>query len=167
VKTIVLDILAAISVLTLGLLGLGFMGRLNVAVLHASLARSPAAFQVLELGVDRGRVVNYWSRASGAAAASPGLLAMPDGFSFFHTVRIWPPRPLDRRRAVWEFDAHFMSGSPGPSTFILACPIWCAMVPFLIAPALWLRRRRRRRREIARGFAVENVTLGVDVVGHR
>lgn len=157
-KAILFDIFAAASVLMVGLLAAGFMGRLDVSVLHASLARSPAAYRVVQLGVDRGRVVSYWSRASGAAAASPGLLAMPDGFSFFHTIRIWPPRPLDRRRAVWEFDAHFMSGSPGPSTFILACPIWCAMVPFLIAPALWVRRRRRRKREIARGFAVQPVT---------
>jgi hypothetical protein len=166
VKAILLDILATVSVLIVGLLAAGFMGRWDVAVLHASLARSPVAFQVVELGVDRGRVVDYWSRASGAAAVPPRLLAMPDGFSFLHTVRIWPPRPLDRRRAVWEFDAHFMSGGSGPSTFILACPIWCAIVPFLIPPTLWLRKRRRRR-EISRGFAVENVTPSVDVVRRR
>ena len=36
--------------------------------------------------------------------------------------------------------------------YVLACPIWCAMLPWLIARALWLRRRLRKNEPA--GFAV-------------
>jgi len=151
VKEKLLDILAAISILFVGLLALGFFGGLDVLVVHTSFDRVLGANTDRggELGVDRERVVSYWMRLSYPATKN----SPSPGFSFSQLVRLWPPQPPELKRSIWEFDAHFMSGSPGPSTFILACPIWCAMVPFLIAPALWVRKRRKKR-QISRGFAV-------------
>jgi hypothetical protein len=149
VKAILLDILAGLSVAIAGILALGFLGGWRISVLYSSTSAA-GTFQGSEWGVDRGRVVSYW--AAGLGPRPPMFSGY--GLTFRHWIHVLPPRPLDRRRSVWEFDAHFMSRSAGPPTFILACPIWCAMVPFLIAPALWLRKRRRKR-EIPRGFAVE------------
>jgi hypothetical protein len=48
------------------------------------------------------------------------------------------------------------TGTPGPRVYLAACPIWCATIPCLIAPALWLRRRRRRsQRQV--GFPIEAI----------
>ena len=58
----------------------------------------------------------------------------------------WPPHAPQFRRSIWEFDAHSIP-VPAPSRlFLLACPIWCLALPWLIAPTLWLSRRLQSRR---------------------
>ena len=59
----------------------------------------------------------------------------------------WTIKPTlpDFRRCIWEFDAHLL---PPPKTgqwtffFVFGFPIWCALLPCLIAPVLWIRQRR-------------------------
>lgn len=148
VKPILLDILVALSVLMLGLLALGFIGNWRIAVLHSSIA-TPGTWQVEDLMVQRGGVANYYTHGY---YFPPGSAVPQSGFFFQHQIRVWPPRAPELRKSLWEFDAR--RPHSGPMTFIFGCPIWCAMVPFLIAPALWLRKRRRKP-TIARGFAVK------------
>jgi hypothetical protein len=148
VKARLLDILAVVSILIVGLLALGFVGDAQVMVSHGYGLRASAGLQQVELGVDRGRVKSYWT-------SSPNPLA-PSKF-LGGRVQLWPPRAPEVKRSIWEFDAHVLSTNTVWTIFILAFPIWCAMVPFSIAPAFWLRKRRKKR-GISLGFAVEQVT---------
>jgi hypothetical protein len=89
-------------------------------------------------------------RPEGFGPAQPAT-----GFTFAERVRLWPPQAPQIMRSIWEFDAHTLAVTPGSVTWIIACPIWCVMLPFLIAPGVWLRRRLRQKRQTPRGFAVE------------
>jgi len=63
----------------------------------------------------------------------------------------------DIKRSLWEFDNHTVVGSKSMiRAEIVAFPIWCVALPFLIAPAIYFRRRLKRRPEPA-GFAVVGV----------
>jgi hypothetical protein len=63
-------------------------------------------------------------------------------------------------RSIWEFDAHSYSippsaGAPGTyNAFFMACPLWCLILPSLVAPVIWYRRRVQSRRH-PRGFEVQ------------
>jgi len=153
-----LDVLAAVSVLMVGLLGLGFVGEWWVLVTH-SFNYAPSTYRAVQFGVDRGRVTALWSYGS-------HLPPRKNHFSSLHEIRIWPPHAPDRRRSLWEFEARRLYVTAISEVFVLRCPIWCSIVLFLIPPILWVRKRRKKR-GIARGFAVENVMPGVDVVTRR
>jgi hypothetical protein len=64
-------------------------------------------------------------------------------------------------RSLWVFDAHVFQSSRTGLFYLLAFPIWCALVPFLIPPFLWLWARRRRTRD-ERGFPVIANTASAD-----
>jgi hypothetical protein len=53
----------------------------------------------------------------------------------------------DRKRSLWEFDAHPVSfgglRSAPPAAYLIAFPIWCLLLPSLILPILWWRKRKR------------------------
>jgi hypothetical protein len=71
---------------------------------------------------------------------------------FHHGFRLRPP-PW---RLLLDFEAHALpmaSVAPGYSAEIFAFPLWCLILPSLIAPAIWLRTRLKERRQ-ARGFDV-------------
>jgi hypothetical protein len=48
----------------------------------------------------------------------------------------------DIRSSVFEFDEHSTSFGPRRA-YLFAFPIWCVLLPSLIAPLLWWRKRRR------------------------
>jgi hypothetical protein len=153
-----LDILAAISAVTVALLSLGFLGRVELNLVHISLAPPVYAGQQDVLAIEDGRVVSRWASASGLPL-TPGVLGIHAGYHVAPAMDLWPLRAADWPRTIWQFDAHWLAvGGAGPPIFILACPIWCVMVPMLIAPALWIRKRRKRR--VARGFAVRTTGVG-------
>jgi hypothetical protein len=54
------------------------------------------------------------------------------------------------RSCLWEFDAHLQLAGPAGVFDIFAFPIWCVLLPCLIAPLIWLRRLRIK----PQGFAV-------------
>ncbi|HSV16418.1 MAG TPA: hypothetical protein VLI90_19295, partial [Tepidisphaeraceae bacterium] len=65
----------------------------------------------------------------------------------------------DVRRSAWEFDAHALGNAKLGRLYLIAFPIWCALLPCLIAPALWWRDHRRRGRAEQRGFPLDAVAL--------
>ena len=97
-----------------------------------------------------GRLEIFTSHGTGPIPTGTRL-----GWNFFfqHGFSLQPP-PW---QAVSEFEAHALpaaSVAPGFSAEIVAFPLWCLLLPSLIAPAIWLRKRFRERQEI-RGFAIE------------
>src|SRR5581483_11244866 len=71
------------------------------------------------------------------------------------------PRYPDVRRSLWEFDNHRLNsavGTTGGSAYIIPFPIWCALVPFLILPVIWW---RKRPRPSLTGFPIEPANSSV------
>jgi len=152
VKRRLLNIIAVISLLFAAILAAGFTGRVDVIIDCFSSAHPSALYGLLQFGTDRGRVRGYWTQV---APAGSGLTRLPIEFTVRKAVRLWPPQAPEIRRSIWEFDAHRLLVRPGSVTWIIACPIWCVMLPFLIAPGIWLRRKLLQKRQTPRGFAVE------------
>jgi hypothetical protein len=83
---------------------------------------------------------------------------MPSPFHWSASLRL---NALDRRRCLWEFDAHRLMR--GASTFwLFACPIWCLLLPCLVLPVTWL---RKRPRPDSRGFAVVGTRITQKEIG--
>jgi hypothetical protein len=147
-----LNVVAAISLPFASLLVFGFVGHYELSAQHVSTARF-FPLRALTIGVDRGRIRILWTKRTTLALLS---VRPPTGFSFHQYVGVWPLRAPDNKRSVWEFDAHPLVTAVS-YRFIVACPIWCVMVPFLIGPTLWIRRWLRKR-PMPQGFAVERVS---------
>lgn len=146
-----LQAICFVSLVLLGVLGCGYFG--TVALLSVSAARAgvPAQVPVTGFGAENGRVV-FVSEQRPAVPAGPGyLFSLKPGIH--PLIRFRPFRLPDFRRIVGHFECHRIKAYPGSSLLIVGCPIWCAALPFLIAPALWLKRQRKRRVEPA-GFCI-------------
>jgi hypothetical protein len=87
VKPRLLDIIATISLPFLGLLLLGFIGRLDGTVQQVTNGGSAAGYKSLTVGVDRGRVRSYWRSGVLLAPMQPAT-----ELSFREAIRLWPPR---------------------------------------------------------------------------
>jgi hypothetical protein len=160
VKRRLLDITAVISLLFAAILAAGFTGRMDLKIGHLSSAGTLADYRSLQLGIDRGRFRSYWIQE---ALAGPGLTRLRVGFTVRKAIRLWPLQAPELRRTFGEFDAHQLLVTPGSVIWIIACPIWCMMVPFLILPGVWLRRQLRQKRRPLRGFAVEEARINVPI----
>ncbi|HEX4055462.1 MAG TPA: hypothetical protein VHX86_14450 [Tepidisphaeraceae bacterium] len=131
-----LSAFALISLIALGVLALGCFAEFGPAYLHNIVGGPrPHALDV-ELQLQRGRVAIYWETWNNP----PARFFVPTGTHiYWHPVRFRSP---DLRRSFWEFDAHPLIPAKGLWVFLLAFPIWCAAIPCLIAPLMWLRKRR-------------------------
>jgi len=130
---------AVISLLALGALALGSFAEFGPGYFYSDVGGpKPHVFQ-LDLELQRGRVAVYWL-----------VWHSPYPTSRSHTI--WKPLQLrgpDLRRSFWEFDAHSLNIKSGFGVFLLAFPIWCAAIPCLIAPLMWLGKRRTRQQPSA------------------
>jgi hypothetical protein len=153
VKPRVFDVLVIVSLAVLCILLLGYFCSCGPA-LDVTKAGPPLTQKEFQLRLDRGRVCFYYIAfyTSSTATGKP----TPPGTS----VR-WMGTPLphllpDVRRSVWEFDAHWLTAARWKG-YLLAFPIWCAALPFLIAPGTWF--YKRRQRQSARGFPVQSAAV--------
>lgn len=137
------------SLACLAILAGGYFGQVGVTM-RSRVAGAPASAgqTVVLLLAEEGRI-KYWREDR----ASSGIGGSPAGLHVTPVVRLFPFRGPDLRRSVWEFDAHHLNIPGATSALIIACPIWCVALPFMIAPAIWMWRRRKRRR-VVEGFAV-------------
>jgi len=149
-KRHLLNVAAVVSLMVVTLLCVGFAGRIGIITLYnPNGARSCSA---IDLNTDQGRIECY------VETCTPPPKLTPVGLHFTPHARFLPFRAPKPGRALWEFDAHSMPllSAPTLKVFLLACPIWCACVPFLIAPVIcfikW--REDRRKREEVEGFSV-------------
>jgi len=69
-------------------------------------------------------------------------------------------RPLSREpwfsRSLWLFNTHPLEVTERSFMLLLECPLWCLILPSLLAPAISLRKRLRDRRT-TRGFEVQHI----------
>lgn len=128
----------------LGTLTCGYFGAVAVAFFPA-VPGGAAAHLVPATGIETAD-----GRVRFLRQPVPSIMFPNGGIHCF--TRFRPARLPDLRRCLWEFDCHPLNIAGG-GAYIVACPIWCVALPFLIAPALWLRKMRKRRVEPA-GFGV-------------
>jgi hypothetical protein len=134
-----LNVSALVSALILAVQAYGFIGRFGPQFQRTVTGGSKTDYQELSITLEEGRAkawLQVWSPAPKGTA----------GRRIKWLGGIWPPRAPDVRRAIWEFDAHPLAVTAGSRAFIVACPIWCLAVPFLIAPSIWIRNRRRKQK---------------------
>ena len=115
----------------------GFFGIFGVGIDYTSTAR----LRIRSFALDRGRI----RFRHDDAVNSHGLEPAHELFWMFR------PEVPELRYSFWEFDARPDSNGPFGIFYIVAFPIWCVLLPCLIAPLIWLRRVRRTE---PRGFAV-------------
>jgi hypothetical protein len=140
------------SLLALLVLAFGYTTRFGPKLIRQTSAGAPV--QVTELCLDRG-----WVRLL-VASLTPLSIATASPTEFAWDGPSWQGPP-HIRRSIWEFDAHRIP-DPSASIFILAFPIWCLALPFVIAPALWLHRRHRAR-STPKGFDLSPVASAVEL----
>jgi hypothetical protein len=141
---ILLSLAAAISLLMAGILFCGYLGYFGPTIAFPRQAGATMQ-RSLSLELERGRIA-FWLDQTHLPTSGPARFTQP-GVQVMWQARLDRP---DWKRCFWEFDAHRFSTARG-TFFLFAFPIWCALVPCLIAPLMWLRRRRPRTQV---GFAV-------------
>lgn len=140
-----LSILAALSLLPAAVLLSGYFlvaGPTFTAVSGAPVAHSRA----VDVHMDQGRI-RIW-----ISTVTPPPTGVPKGTSVSWRLR---PSVPDVRRSLWEFDNHSLNSvlnMKGATAYIVAFPIWCALLPFLILPLIWW---RKRPRPTLAGFPIE------------
>jgi hypothetical protein len=96
------------------------------------IVRSPVTrMQFVEARLYRGGFGCYFGDAT---PVTPGqVTGLQWHFRFAHP---------NTKRSLWQFEYYWLYG-PGVRQGNLMFPIWCVLLPCLIAPIIWLRKRRR------------------------
>jgi len=139
-----LSFIAAVSLLPATILLSGYFTLAGPTLTNVQIAPI-ARVRSTSLEMDGGRI-RIWLDTQ---APPPGAVA---GRTIHWSERIEFP---DVKRCFLEFDYHSLNLMPkkkGSTAYIIAFPIWCALLPFLIAPFLWLRKRRHPKVRV--GFPV-------------
>jgi hypothetical protein len=137
-----------LSIVVLTLLSFGYFGRVGVILTRTSAPGTAPAFRGTDISLDAGRVT-CWIDTNPAPALPNAVAGRAVKW------KPWRPRSPDIKHAVAGFDSHPLPVLGG-RLYLFAFPIWCIALPFLIAPALCLRRRLKKRPEPA-GFAVVEI----------
>jgi hypothetical protein len=121
---------AAISVVIALILCGGYFANFGPGWMR--IVRSPVAkMQFIEAQLYRGGFGCYFGEA---APVMPGqVTGLQWRFRFAH---------LNTKRSLWQFEYYWLYG-PGVRQGNIMFPIWCLLLPCLIAPIRWLRKRRR------------------------
>lgn len=146
-KSPILLVACALSLVLLGMLACGYFGELELFFRpRAPVVGGLDTFSML--GAGNGGQVYFESvtrqTPPGQTFLSPGIHPI---------LQFRPFRPPVIRRCIWEFDARRLHGDFRTSALEIACPIWCVSLPLLIAPVLWLRKWRKSRLQPS-GFSV-------------
>jgi hypothetical protein len=128
-----LTILAAVSIVALGV-------PLSAYIVDADAEFYRAA------GGDMQPALYFGLRHGFAGLIWDGLPISPSKYDHNFSVTFALPFPS----SLWTFEFSRERYRGGESLHVII-PIWCLILPCMIAPLLWLRRRRRAR---GRGFAV-------------
>jgi hypothetical protein len=145
-----MKIVLVLSTVVLSVLLLGYFGTFGVVIARTSPPQNASAVKTTAITLDAGRV-RIWTETNTTPRRTIGVTRPSMEWE------LWRPRFPDIRRSLWEFDNHTVVGSRAwVRADIVAFPIWCVALPFLIAPAMYLRRRLKQHREPA-GFAVVGV----------
>jgi hypothetical protein len=134
-QSLLLTSLSAISLLALAVLATGYFAEFGPLVQY-NVFSGPHPRQVsVDLQLQAGRVAFYWQNSNIAPTkgAIKKLNVRWRGLRF---------RSPDLRRSFWEFDGHLLMSTKSAQLYIFAFPIWFLVVPCLIAPLLWLRKRK-------------------------
>jgi hypothetical protein len=125
-----LNILVACSLCLATILFSGYFSRFGFRIDYPSPPIHVAFVEALE---EEGRIAIWYER-----------LPCGTGYPARLTVNCLGPdlRAPKPDRALWQFDSHWMAGQ-GHVPFLFAFPIWCLLLPSLILPIGWIRRRRK------------------------
>lgn len=147
-KARILPAACIFSLICLAILACGYFGRIGFAQLTTiKQGNSSAVLMRTQVIGGDGRIA--WWRQETPGALADGMA--PVRHELRPVIQFFPFRPPDIRRCLWEFDDHELILSAFGKARIVAFPLWCAAIPFLIAPAMWLRKWRKKRAEPA-GF---------------
>ena len=135
----------AVSLLVLVVLLAGCFGTIGVTVTwNPRVMLNGTVTKSAEIALNTGRIQVFTQTSVSSNGVPPrGPSLRWDGYR---------PGLPDVKRMIWEFDAHPLP-LPSGQLYLFAFPIWLLALPFLIAPAIYLRRRLKKRPEPA-GFAV-------------
>jgi hypothetical protein len=144
VKRRLLGMLAIASALVSAVLACGYVSWFACEIDCYKSAAADPPYRAIVFGLSRGRVFArsaYWDTPGRPYRArmhflGPGVGA-PDEW-------------------LWGFVAERVVGINSTRLFIFAFPNWCVLLPCLIPPLLWLRRRRRATQ---RGFPIDHATI--------
>ena len=109
-------------------------------------------YRALSVKVHEGRVEFQWYTTTATAWVGSMPELLPPGMHL-HGHFDYHPR-IDLRTAIYGIEARPRVRTATDREYVVAAPIWCALVPCVIAPALWFRDRRRRRSAWSEGFTV-------------
>jgi len=132
-----LPVVSWLSLVLLATLACGYFGVLALFFRpRVPVVGGMDAYSVLQVGYGQVSFLSLTRQTpTGQTFRSPGIHPI---------LQFRPFRPPSIRRCIWGFDARRIhAGDLRESGLTIDCPIWCAAVPLLIAPALWFRKRRR------------------------
>ena len=147
-----LNIAAVFCLTTLGVLAWGYAARFGMMFYWPAGGGSIYVGHAFYLSLERGGVLLRSTRLGNEVRQG-----WPTIWRLHHMGQLWPLAQPDWRCVFWEFDAHWINIGNSSRTLVLSFPIWCAAIPFLIPPILWL---RRRKRGMDRGFPVTDEAGG-------
>lgn len=139
---------AIVSAVVAGILMFGYISDSDVGVRHASGATLPAV-EVCEIWLGRGSVTIEYGAAQHVHLSASGS-APSRGYSLLHDLPLEFPR---WQNPLWGFSCNKLN-TPSFRNYSLRLPIWFALLPCLIAPLRWWRKRGRVQR---RGFEIEAI----------
>ena len=147
-RRIAFNVALSVSLAALALFAFGFVGEIGLV-----LTRTGTVSRVQTISFERGRFT-IWTETWPTQ-----LNEDADRFSIEPTARFRLRIPRIDGHAIGGFDAHALPATFPVSRYLVACPIWAMALPFLIAPAIWLRRRlaERRRKRLQHGFPVNSI----------
>jgi hypothetical protein len=132
-----LNVCAVLSLIVLGILGSGyFFVHAGPDFQYNRLVGSQYVTFDMSVSLESGGIELLCMKG-------PSDVPVPTGFQIF-----WPRFLIsgpNLRRSLWGFGGRSLLYINGWRLFLFAFPIWCAALPFLIAPLIWLRKRRKVR----------------------
>lgn len=145
-----LPVASLMSLVLLATLACGYFGVLALFFRpRVPVVGGMDAYSVLQVGYGQVSFLSLTRQTpTGQTFRSPGMHPI---------VEFRPFRPPSIRVCIWGFDARRLHGDFRESALMIDCPIWCAALPLLIAPALWFRKRRKNQ---PGGFSVIEASRG-------
>jgi len=133
--------MASLSLAVAIVLVAGHWFRADVLTHYLPAGAPPAYYRQIHFTFGRGGVRAI---SSTFRPVPPPIPPIPPGLSFQSPWIGVRPETATLHRALWDFRCNRLP-VPMASVYQVGFPLWCPLLPSLIAPILWCRRRLRER----------------------